>query len=329
MRKTLIKQIFALALGVFFFAVINIFLYGTITKRLANNFSGVSQLKMINVEDYLPFEENNKLPKVQSSLLIEDNQPVLDGAAALVPVYGAIIENTYSKGTVKYEGGVFSSDNYYGENFASDSKMKYQNTVRGFNALVDGTIDVFFTAYPSKDQLNSAKEKNVELELVPIGLEAFVFFVNSKNPIENLTSDQIKDIYACKITNWKEVGGIDRSIYPVTRVKNSGSQTMMDKFMGDVEYGKVSPIAITGGAIGYSFRYYLSGIVDNQNVKMINLNGISPTKENIKNNEYPLVASFYLAYRKDNTNPNIKPLVDWILSSEGQKLIEEVGYVGL
>lgn len=329
MKKVLFKQILVIVLVVFFFAVINIFMYGTITKRLANNFSGVSQLKMINVEDYLPFEENNKLPKVESSLLIKDNQPVLDGAAALVPVYGAIIENTYPKGTVKYEGGVFSSDNYYGENFANDSKMKYQNTVRGFNALVDDTIDIFFTAYPSKDQLASAKEKNVELELVPIGLEAFVFFVNKNNPIENLTSQQIKDIYACNITNWKDVGGVNRKIYPVTRVKNSGSQTMMDKFIGDTEYGNVSPLAITGAALGYSFRYYLSGIVDNQNIKMINLDGVYPTKENIKNKVYPLVASFYVAYRKDNKNPNIKALVNWILSIEGQKLIEEVGYVGL
>ena len=96
---------------------------------------------MINIEDYLSFEEDNKLSKIESSLLIEDN---LDGAAALVPVYGAIIKNTYPKGTTKYESGVFLSDNYNGENFASDSKMKYQNTVRGFKALVDGTIDILF-----------------------------------------------------------------------------------------------------------------------------------------------------------------------------------------
>lgn len=108
---------------------------------------------MLNIEDYLSFEEDNKLSKIESILLIEDN---LDAVAALVPVYGAIIdvygaiiENTYHKGTAKYESGEFLSDNYYGKNFASDSKMKYQNTVKGFKALVDGTIDIFFIAYPS------------------------------------------------------------------------------------------------------------------------------------------------------------------------------------
>lgn len=101
---------------------------------------------MLNIEDYLSFEEDNKLSKIESILLIEDN---LDAVAALVPVYGAIIENTYHKGIAKYESGEFLSDNYYGKNFASDSKMKYQNTVKGFKALVDGTIDIFFIAYPS------------------------------------------------------------------------------------------------------------------------------------------------------------------------------------
>ena len=184
---------------------------------------------MLNIEDYLSFEEDNKLSKIESILLIEDN---LDAVAALVPVYGAIIENTYHKGTAKYESGEFLSDNYYGKNFASDSKMKYQNTVKGFKALVDGTIDIFFIAYPSSSQLEYAKEKNIELEFVPIGLEAFIFFVNCKNPIEGLTSQQIKDIYACNITNWNDFGGANRAIYPVIRVKDSGRQTMMQKFMG-------------------------------------------------------------------------------------------------
>ena len=86
--------------------------------------------------------------------------------------------------------------------------MKYQNTVKGFKVLVDGTIDIFFTA---SSQLEYAKEKNIELEFVPIGLEEFAFFVNCKNPIEWLTSQQIKDIYGCNITIWKDFGGANRA----------------------------------------------------------------------------------------------------------------------
>ena len=314
-----------------FFVAVNVFLYMTVTRRLGNNFSGAGQLKMIDVSMYLPFEKDSKLARTGSSLHFEqgDDLPVLDGAAALVPIYASVIDSCYPEGCVKYEGGVFSDDNYYGENFAEDSVMKYQNTIRGFTALVDGGVDVFFTAHPSQDQLDYAKQKGVELEIVPIGLESFVFFVNKDNPVDGLTIDQIRSIYRGEITNWNEVGGPDKLINPLTRVKNSGSQMMMDKFMQDNMIDSRNPLSIFGGSIGYSFRFYLSGMVANDNVKMLSVNGIYPDAGNIRNGLYPITANFYVVYRRDNSNPNVKKLVEWLLSEEGQELIEECGYVGL
>jgi phosphate transport system substrate-binding protein len=209
--------------------LVNGFIFMTVTRRVGNNFSSASQRKMIDVSKYLPFEEGSDLAKVDSSLKFEegDDLPVLDGAAALVPIYASVIDNCYPEGSVTYEGGEFSDDNFYGENFADDSVMQYQNTIRGFDAMVDGSVDLFFTAHPSKEQLQSAAEKGVELEIVPVGLEAFVFFVNSKNPVDGLTADQIRDIYTGKITNWNEVGGPSKLINPLVRIKGSGSQTMM------------------------------------------------------------------------------------------------------
>lgn len=324
------KRIVLLGTVILFIAV-NAFLYVTITSRLANNFSGTNQLKMIDVAKFLPFEEKSELARTGSSLkfLRDDDLPVLDGAAALVPVYASVIENCYPAGTVTYEGGVFSDDNYYGENFAPDSVMQYQNTIRGFDALVDGSVDLFFTAHPSKEQMQSAKDKGVELEIVPIGLEAFVFFVNKDNPVDGLTAKQIRSIYRGEITNWKEVGGAARMINPLTRVKGSGSQTMMDKFMEDNMLTSRHPLSIFGGAIGYSFRYYLSGMVADDNVKMLAIDGIYPSAENVRNGSYPISASFYAVYRKDNQNENIAKLVAWLLSEEGQTMIEACGYVGL
>ena len=84
-----------------------------------------------------------------------------------------------------------------------------------------------------------------------------------------------------------------------------------------------------GRAIGYSFRYYVEGIVKDGNIKMLSLNGIAPTKENIKNGSYPITDSFYMIYRKDNENPNIKVLKDFILSKDGQEIIENTGYVSI
>ncbi len=325
MKKKLI-----IAVTLCFFLVINIFLYCTLTIRLGNNYSGVSQTKMVDVARYLPFEPASSLARTGSSMHFssEDDLPVLDGAAALVPVYASVIDNVYPEGSVTYEGGTFSDDNHYGENFAPDSSMQYQNTIRGFNALVDGSVDLFFTAYPSDRQLEYAKEKEAELEIVPVGMEAFVFFVNKQNPVESLTIDEIRAIYRGQITNWKEAGGPDRGINPLLRIKNSGSQTMMERFMEKDMITSRSIFAVFGASIGYSFRYYLSGMVANDNVKMLSVNGVYPDAENIRNGRYPLTASFFVVYKKDNSNPNVKKLVEWILSPEGQKLIEECGYVG-
>lgn len=321
------KQIAAIAAVAALFAAFNLSMYQLLTRRLSNNFSGATRAQMIDVGSYLPHEEASDLPRIQASLQLTENLPVLDGAAALVPVYAAVIDNVYPAGSVTYEGGTFSDDNYYGENFAADSAMQYQNTVRGYRAIVDGTTDIFFSAAPSEEQRQYAAQQGVELVYVPVGLEAFVFFVNENNPVESLTTEQIRGIYSGTYTNWAQLGGADRVINPVTRLAGSGSQSAMDAFMGDREIAPKSLLAITGASIGFSFRYYMDGIVGNDSVKMLALNGVYPSAENIRNGSYPVIAKFYAVYRADNDNPNIPVLIDWLLSEEGQQIIEGSGYV--
>lgn len=321
------KQILAIVLIVAVFALFNLSMYMLLTSRLSNNFSGANQAKMIDVGKYLPHQPESELARIESTLKLEGDLPVLDGAAALVPVYASIIDNVYPKGSVTFEGGEFSDDNFYGENFAPDSKMQYKNTVRGYQAIVDGTTDILFCAAPSDEQKQYAQEKGVELVYVPIGLEGFVFFVNENNPIDNLTADEIRGIYAGEYTNWSQLGGANRVINPVSRLKGSGSQSAMDSFMGDAKIAPKSPLAITGASIGFSFRYYMDGIVGNKSVKMLSLNGVYPSAENIQNGSYPIIAKFYAIYRADNDNENVQKLIDWILSDEGQEIIEKTGYV--
>lgn len=322
-----IKQLAAILLIIAVFAAFNFSIYQLLTRRLANNFSGATQAQMIDVKSYLPHEDASDLPEIEASLKLTDNLPVLDGAAALVPVYAAVIHNVYPEGCVTFEGGEFSDDNYYGENFASDSAMQYKNTVRGYEAIVGGTTDILFCAGPSAEQKKYAEDKGIELIYVPVGLEAFVFFVNENNPVEDLTVEQIRKIYSCEYKNWSEVGGADRIINPITRLQGSGSQTTFEAFMGDYKIGKKSPFAITGASIGFSFRYYMDGIVENGSVKMLSLNGVYPSPENIRDRSYPIVAQFYAIYRADNANKNIPVLIEWLLSDEGQSLIEKSGYV--
>lgn len=327
MNRRLCKQLLLLVFVVVVFAAFNFSMYRLLTGRLGNNFSDVSQAKMVDVGAYLPHTPGSRAVHVDTELTLTGDLPVLDGAAALVPVYASVIDSLYPEGSVTYTGGSFSDDNFYGENFAPDSKMQYKNTVRGYQAIVDGETDVLFCAAPSDAQRQYAEERGVELVYVPIGREGFVFFVNAQNPVDDLTTDQVRDIYAGVYTDWSQVGGAHRAIDPVTRLPGSGSQTVMEAFMGDREIARKPPLAITGAAIGFSFRYYMTGMVGNEGVKLLSLNGVYPSAENIQTGAYPIVSEFYAIYRADNENENIPVLIDWLLSDEGQALIEQSGYV--
>lgn len=193
--------------------------------------------------------------------------------------------------------------------------------------------------------MEMAKEYGVEIEITSIGKEAFVFFVEEDNPIDNLTSDQLKAIYHGDITNWKELGGKDQEILAFQRPENSGSQTMMKYFMGDLSlkepqtYEKVDAMmgvikevaqyANEKGAIGYSFRYFLEELNQEKGVKMLSIDGVYPTIANIENGAYPLTTDVCLITRKNETNPNVQKMIDIILSDDGQEIIRRTGYAGL
>jgi len=82
-------------------------------------------------------------------------------------------------------------------------------------------------------------------------------------------------------------------------------------------------------SIGFSFRYYVEGIIKNPDIKLIAVDGIAPTVENIKNDSYPIVTPVYAVTYEGNPNSNVESLIAWMLSDEGQYIIEETGYVGI
>jgi phosphate transport system substrate-binding protein len=295
------------------FLFLNGGVYALFTQRCGINFD----TRIIEPERYLPFDANAGYTKVESDLLLDGDIPVIDGAAALVPVYSSIVDSVYPQESVKFDTEA--------KNYTQDSAIRFTDTIKAYKGVTDGDIDIILCAAPSEQQKQYATDQGVELVYVPVGYEAFVFFVNENNPVDDLTVSQIKDIYAGEITNWAEVGGADRIINPLDRPEGSGSQTVMLKFMGDREIKK-NPFGIFGGAIGFSFRFYVEGVVANGGIKLLSVNGIEPTEENIRNGSYPIIYQFYAVYRKDNQNENVQKLVDFILSKDGQKIIDENGY---
>ncbi len=311
MRKA--RQILILILTAAVFLCFNGGVYALFTQRCGINFD----TRIIEPERYLPFDANAGYTRVESDFELDGDIPVIDGAAALVPVYSAIVDSAYPKESVKFD--------YATESYTQDSAIRFTDTIKAYKGVTDGDVDIILCAAPSEQQKQYAQDQGVELVYVPIGYEAFVFFVNENNPVDNLTKEQIKDIYSGEITNWADDGGADRIINPLDRPEGSGSQTVMLKFMGGREIEK-NAFGIFGGAIGFSFRFYVDGIVANDGIKLLSVNGIAPTEENIRNGSYPLIYQFYAVYRKDNDNENVKRLVDFILSEDGQKIIDENGY---
>ena len=283
----------------------------------------------IDIHEYLPFEEDSKIVKTDSKTLkLTENLPRIDGAAALFPVYSAFVNAVYPN-TTKLHDGIF----------------EYNNTPDGYRLLAEKETDIFIGVYPSDEQRAYAEENQTTFEYTPIGTEAFVFFVHKDNPITNLTTEQIKDIYSGKITNWKDVGGKNEKIAAFQRNEGSGSQSMLKRFMGDTPItdaptemvndlmaGIIEQVAdykSKTNSIGFSFRYYVEGIIKNPDIKMISIDGAAPTSENIRNGSYPILTPIYAVTYKENQNGNVDKLLEWILSDEGQYIINETGYVGI
>ena len=112
-----------------------------------------------------------------------------------------------------------------------------------------------------------------------------------------------------------------------TPIMNAPTEQVNDFMVGIID--KVSGYKNKTNSIGFSFRYYMDGIIKNPNVKMLHVDGIEPNVENIKNDSYPITTSLYAVTYKNNDNENVQKLLDWILSSEGQEIIEKTGYVGI
>ena len=297
--------------------------------KTSSTVESIDTAPSIDVYQYLPFNENSKIVKYDSKTLkFTENLPIIDGATAAFPVYSAFVNAVYPNTTQLY-GKVF----------------KYNTTTEGYKALAERETDIFIGAGPSAKQIEYALECGTAFEYTQLGWEAFVFFVHKDNPITSLTVEQIKKIYTGEITNWKELGGNDEEIIPFQRDEGSGSQTMMLRFMAGTPLVTPETERLVGGmggivervasyknqtsSIGYSFRYYLEGIVRHPDIKMIAIDGIAPTAENIKNNTYPIVTPVYAVTYRDNPNPNVAIFVEWMLSEEGQYIIRESGYVGM
>lgn len=223
----------------------------------------------------------------------------------------------------------------------------HNTTHSAYLNLIDGKADMIFVTSPSEEELEYASQNGVEMTVIPIVSEGFVFLTSRDNPVKNLSFMQIIDIYSGKITNWKDVGGEDKKIIAYQRQPNSGSQTgMLELVIGPSEImaaPKEKIIAEMGAlvdavavytneddAIGYSYYYYVTDMWKNDKVKLLSVDGVYPDKKTISDGSYPIRTAYYAVMRTDEPeDSNARKLLDWILSDQGQQIAEEAGYVKL
>lgn len=259
--------------------------------------------------------------------------PKIDASLATQPLTNAIIKN------------------FTGREDFDTSIINYSNTHPAYVKLINDEVDLIVVTEPSEEELSLAKEKGVELEVIPVVKEGFVFYVNSKNPVDSLTTEQIQKIYTGEIKNWKEVGGEDKEIKAFQRPVNSGSQTGMlslvmkglklmdapkENLIGSMEeiINMVSSYQNGKNAIGYSYYYYATTMFETidetvaSNIKLLGIDGVKPNNQTIKDSTYPFTTAYYIVINKaDSEDATSRILANQLLSDRGQKIAEEAGYV--
>ncbi len=209
----------------------------------------------------------------------------------------------------------------------------------GISALINGTTDICNASRPMK---KSEKEKlkqrfntlGVEIKAAKDGLS---IYLNESNPVQELSLDQLKDIYTSKITNWKSVGGQDAKIIVYGRENSSGTYVYFKDNVLDGEDFAPSVQTLPGTAsvvnavskdkfgIGYGGAAYAKGIRMAKVKKDATSTAYEPTEENVKSGDYPISRYLYM-YTRSRPTGVMKEYIDWILSKEGQEIVTKVGY---
>lgn len=212
----------------------------------------------------------------------------------------------------------------------------------GIAALINGTTDIAMASREIKEkEVNDAKAKGIDVKETVVALDGIAVVVNKDNPVDKLTLAQIKDIYTGKINNWKEVGGPDLKIVVLSRESNSGTYAFFKEHVLNNENfrpdalllpstsAEVKEIQGNKGAIAYMGLGYV-----NETVKAVKVAkdasdaGLAPNLETVKSGEYPISRKLYL-YSAGEPKGVGKAFIDYALSSDGQKTVEEMGFIPL
>ena len=255
-------------------------------------------------------------------LFTVEDFPKLDGSTACIPLMAQMMADTTGIDLEVAQSSISVSTTAYAwENFGLYPDEEY--TAR------------MLVVYEAPDYVKEElKEANAQLEQKPIGRDALVFIVNEDNPVTNLTQQQLRDIYAGKITNWKDVGGDDGEIVLVGREAGSGTRDGFESIVDvkdSCKYAQeltatgavISAVEANPLAIGYAS---LSAVGDT--VKMVTVGGVECSEETVKDGSYEVQRPFVFVTNKSVAlSEQAQAFFDFATSADAADLIRTAGAV--
>ena len=263
--------------------------------------------------------------------LTPEEFPGVDGSTACIPLMAQIMADTTGADLTEAQSAISVSTTAY----AWENMGVYDSDLAQLLIVYEAPGYV-------KDEIAQA---GTQLEQKAIGRVALVFIVNEVNPVQSLTQDQLREIYAGHITNWKDVGGDDTPIVAFQRGEDSGSQTLFQNLLiGDGELmeaptelapasmgGLVDSIASynnSANAIGFSVYYYIDQMYSQPGLRLLAVEDVTPSNDTIASQEYPLCNDFYAVIRASAAADSPERQVyDWLSTEDGVRCIEKAGYV--
>lgn len=209
----------------------------------------------------------------------------------------------------------------------------------GISALLDNTTDIAMASRPIKfSEKMKIKSAGEDVAEIVVAYDALAVVAHPSNPVKQLTRQQLEDIFRGKITNWKQVGGDDRKIVVYSRETSSGTyEFFKESVLKNKNYmanslsmpatgAIIQSVSQTKGAIGYVGLAYVSPRVKTLSVSYDGKHYAAPTVENATNKTYPIVRPLYYYYNVKK-KAEIDPLIQYILSPDGQDIIKKSGYI--
>ena len=209
----------------------------------------------------------------------------------------------------------------------------------GLAALLNGTVDVAASSRPIRtSEVDRLKQRYATLGYgVAVAQDGLAVFVNEKNPVRDLTLQQIQDIYTGRVTNWKEVGGSDAPIILYSRENSSGTYVYFKEHVlrnkdfsprAQTLQGTAAVVNAVGkdvNGIGYGGAAYAKGIRFAGVKKDAKSPAYTPSAETIKSRQYPITRDLFF-YLRAAPKGDTKTFIDFVLSPDGQRVVSEVGY---